>query len=786
MTDPTLQMLAYELAAIFAVLCVWLILRANKKKKQANEAASKAVKRLKRAKDRRVNALSETLTEKYGLSAEALNQTVTEIQDREQQIYKVLLTLFVDQDNKSLTVFPEQLEQAIDACLNLLPVGRTINADDAEDLSEKIAEMSLKIDQLIIEAKQTDDQLNAPTEVSADEIGNDEKVLIESTSEEPNVDAEIKTGELSEELGDIDVSEEGFTIESTDNNSVDESISGDNDTEEQSEQSDNTETEDVAEVVETIEDAVDEILSPESSTDVTDDDVDALLADLDMDLPEQDLTEGIDLSSIDEDDSDEEINVKKPNAESVDTPADSASSDLKEISAPETVAASDDIDDLLASVEAAEEPTEDVEEEVDIDQLLAEQSAPETVAASDDIDDLLASVEVAEEPTEQVEEEVDIDQLLAEQSAPETVSASDDIDDLLASVEVAEKPTEQVEEEVDIDQLLAEQSEPETVTASDDIDDLLASVEVDEEPTEQVEEEVDIDQLLAGQSEPETVAASDDIDQLLAEQSEVETDEESEDVDDLLDSLETTDVSIRENGVSDIEADLLDSQEISEEEPEEILPSNKMSDYLNSGWDSIVPDVYNKTDVAHPVEVEAELDVKSEEVAGEDKPFITEEEQLTALMTNVQEDEGNDEIKADAELASNEVQQPETNEVEPVSELDSLRSKVRERTQQLKAEQEAKKRELEQESIVDDLPVLDSSEQENSTVDDVDVVEAEMSIEPLPSENELDNMLSEIRELEQEDTLAGKPEELVEPQSSEAELKAILSSIPSFSQMNKK
>lgn len=49
-----------------------------------------------------------------------------------------------------------------------------------------------------------------------------------------------------------------------------------------------------------------------------------------------------------------------------------------------------------------------------------------------------------------------------------------------------------------------------------------------------------------------------------------------------------------------------------------------------------------------------------------------------------------------------------------------------------------------------------------------------------------ENMLSEIRALEQEDTLSDKQEGLVQPESSQDELKAILSSIPSFSQTNKK
>ncbi|MDB2705804.1 hypothetical protein N9Y67_04705, partial [Pseudomonadota bacterium] len=79
MTDPILQMLAYELAAVLAVICIWLIMRANKKAKAVNISVTKAVKKFKRIKDARITTISGLLSGKYDLSDDAVNQTANEI-----------------------------------------------------------------------------------------------------------------------------------------------------------------------------------------------------------------------------------------------------------------------------------------------------------------------------------------------------------------------------------------------------------------------------------------------------------------------------------------------------------------------------------------------------------------------------------------------------------------------------------------------------------------------------------------------------------------------------------
>ena len=133
MTDPILQLLAYELAGIFAVISIWLIVRELKKRKKIHADADKAVKRLTKAKDSRIKALTALLSEKYGLIDDELEQTATNIQGQEQQIYKVLLTNFVYQDAKALTEFPGKLEHAINECLNLLPVANETSVTETNN-----------------------------------------------------------------------------------------------------------------------------------------------------------------------------------------------------------------------------------------------------------------------------------------------------------------------------------------------------------------------------------------------------------------------------------------------------------------------------------------------------------------------------------------------------------------------------------------------------------------------------------------------------------------------------
>ncbi|MBE9532683.1 MAG: hypothetical protein IMF04_01050, partial [Proteobacteria bacterium] len=311
MTDPILQMLAYELAGIFAALSIWLILRASKKDKQVQEDAAKAVKKLKRLKDQRLESLTALLAEKYGLVGDALSQTAAELQEHEQQVYRSLLNIFVEQDGKALTTIPSQVEQALNAGLDLLPVGGEQASaevappiDNTKELQEQLEENTQKLDQIMTAISQ-----NQSTEIIDEE----------PVAEEENVEIDV-TDVTDEIVEEIDVTDVEIEVDAVDGADVTEEI----------------EEVDVTDVIADIE--VEE--EPEATASdseptaiaeealVSIDDIDALLEDIDVDIEvadEQDEGDGdgIDLSALDDD---EEEPPKKTEAELVVATADSANS----------------------------------------------------------------------------------------------------------------------------------------------------------------------------------------------------------------------------------------------------------------------------------------------------------------------------------------------------------------------------------------------------------------------------------------------------------------------------
>ena len=88
------------------------------------------------------------------------------------------------------------------------------------------------------------------------------------------------------------------------------------------------------------------------------------------------------------------------------------------------------------------------------------------------------------------------------------------------------------------------------------------------------------------------------------------------------------------------------------------------------------------------------------------------------------------------------------------------------------------------EDLLADVLSLETQLDSDAKLDDIDDF---VPSEPLPSEQQLDSMLSEIRELEQDENLLNDDvDELILPKSTKDELQAILSSIPAFSDRNKK
>ncbi|GEM_PF-4286809 len=213
MTDPALQMLAYELAAIFGVLAIYLGYKQYKKSKAVNAQANTSVKKIKQTKNRRLENLISVLSQKYGLVDEALTQKAEAIQKQEQLIHKSQITLFVEQENKTLKVAPQQIEKLVDMCLELLPVGQDrIKAaasdakTEANDARETLAQTTQKMDLLLDGVNQIKSALSLDQTLEQDREREPEPepetLTTDNEEVEEQSDSSVEVGDVPEETTD--------------------------------------------------------------------------------------------------------------------------------------------------------------------------------------------------------------------------------------------------------------------------------------------------------------------------------------------------------------------------------------------------------------------------------------------------------------------------------------------------------------------------------------------------------------------------------------------------------
>ncbi|MBE0439443.1 MAG: hypothetical protein IBX57_06755, partial [Gammaproteobacteria bacterium] len=356
MTDPILQMLAYELAALFALLSLWMIWRASKTNKRLRLDADKAVKKLKRRKELRLDSLSTLLADKYGLADAALTQSAQTLQEHEQQLYKTVLSLYVQQDSAKLTAFPDQLEQAVNAALELLPVGHdkqqtSQQHDEVSELKQQVAQTSLKLAELTAQFQSLNPSSEQDTEEVDTSFAEDDDFIDEETDQqESDVPSEGTTDEVNDEV--MTSPDENESANETDEAEID------------------VDEIEVADDQEPVIDAEDtEQIEPQEDI-ISADDVDALLEGLDVDITNDEIapddefiSDGIDLSATDEDESE----LKKTEAELVAVSADSAETEpepeLQVEPELETTLTMDDVDDVDSLGSSANVETQALEPE---------------------------------------------------------------------------------------------------------------------------------------------------------------------------------------------------------------------------------------------------------------------------------------------------------------------------------------------------------------------------------------------------------------------------------------
>ncbi|HAD30426.1 MAG TPA: hypothetical protein DCE77_02500, partial [Methylophaga sp.] len=245
MTDPVFQWLAYELAAIYAVLFIWMFIRAHRKHKRTKAAAARTAKLIKNNYEQRVTALGSQLSERYGLSGEALDSMVEELVLREKEIFKSIVNLYSEQDEKTLHNFPDQITSLTDATLSIMQADNEQDPDapEIEAVDEELVEESAVNTELPEELSEPEvdtepeeepvadfdgvfDDENADTIVEQMEKLDDETVVVEELSDtDENFDIELAESESDEvDVDDIfaqnQIVEESLASES-DNNPAD-------------------------------------------------------------------------------------------------------------------------------------------------------------------------------------------------------------------------------------------------------------------------------------------------------------------------------------------------------------------------------------------------------------------------------------------------------------------------------------------------------------------------------------------------------------------------------------
>ncbi len=217
MTDPVFQWLAYELAAIFAILFIWVLLRARRKQKRTQAAAASKAKLLKNSYEQRVAALSSQLSTRYGLSGAALDSMVDELMLREKEIFKSIVNLYTQQDEKTLNNLPEQITALTDATISIMEadaeqeitapellveeaddslVAEEVDEPETSEANEAEAEADIEFDGVF-------DDSNAETFVAQTEMLDDESELTDAPTD-AEADFAIELADIETEEVDVD------------------------------------------------------------------------------------------------------------------------------------------------------------------------------------------------------------------------------------------------------------------------------------------------------------------------------------------------------------------------------------------------------------------------------------------------------------------------------------------------------------------------------------------------------------------------------------------------------
>ncbi len=800
--DSVFELLAYELAAIFAVLSIGLFLRHHKKIKRVNTTAEKLVKKLKRNQEKRRGEISKVLEERFGLQEDALEQLAREMQEQEQQIYKQILKIYIDQDDKTVLNFPQQLEAFTDAHLALQPVGREqempAEQDKSQPLEVQIAQTASQLELLMAQFRQSNSDATGPSAVQEahrqDDIDDQDMATAKDDEIRPEIaDDTTEQGGAENPDSEGDLTQDEDIDRNTETDEIELDVADDDTTDQAVAENPDSEGDNAHHDV------------PEAASTMAEDELESLL-----DIV-SDGEEGIDLSAVDEEDDDTAVKKSDSGVEEPDDGTETALVSEEEILAQM-------MGDRVQSSEQDEATIQDVAEG-DKTQDLDEKAA----AIEEDNTEFHSEQQSVSDATQSRDDTMETDALneerITDMQSDKTIASHDQEGENKTAQHTEENMDDEQSQTERLTEVLQErispnQTEVESELIPDNDDRLKAGT--------QEREDVDLTEALLPdapqtEDEPEVQTSLGDGVQDLDEQ-----------------SLPDEPIDKPKIRIDASRSEMQDGDDVSKDKDGKNKSAKGMKNFLKKNWNHDIPDVYGKTEQAashsatdrdevdnNPEKEHAQSDIHIQDTPNEmpgeassaDEQIEAEPDDIRSESEPAAEMQDDDTIGMEAVdlsahtaqtesgsvinlLAPEAVPLPES-QLSPEIELDlSAPGTVFETEEE--ALQARMQHIIEKDSALDDEEKTESESASTETqfvppteaLNDMVMDYTQAYYEPLPSENEFNALLSEIRDLEQDPVLRQQDvAELAHPdekESEEDELQAILTQIPSFTQINKK
>jgi len=149
--------LLLALAIVFAVF-VW---RLSARRKRQRSAAERLVGKLRSSQNDRLERVRTTLSEKYGLEGEELEEKAQRLVSLEKSLFARFLRAFLGRDDEGVTVLDESVDALVGAYAELAPAATTEgDAAQTQTLQEANAELTAERDRLQNELRQANESMD--------------------------------------------------------------------------------------------------------------------------------------------------------------------------------------------------------------------------------------------------------------------------------------------------------------------------------------------------------------------------------------------------------------------------------------------------------------------------------------------------------------------------------------------------------------------------------------------------------------------------------------------------